>query len=130
DRVVAFPDQDGIYAECKPIDASHAVGGHYCDRGLWRFIKGDYAWAMREGMMIGYAASGYCLPQELTDSLAGGNRPTTMPLTSGPTPIPRAAATSYCQLPHSTTHPRTFQYKCTGAPAPDILIHHIWLIRN
>ena len=57
DRKVAFPDQDGVYAECKPIGAGRAVGGHYCDRGLWRFIKGEYAWSMREGMMIGYAVT-------------------------------------------------------------------------
>src|SRR5207245_2283146 len=62
DRRVSFPDQDGVFAECKPIDRKHAVGGHYCDKGLARFVAGEYAWAMREALMIGYAVAGYALP--------------------------------------------------------------------
>ena len=130
DRAAAFPDQDGVYAECKPIDTSHPVGGHYCDRGLWRFIKGEYGWTMREGMMIGYTASGYVIPQDLITSLAAAPRTTTMPMTGGPEPIYLASGNAHCQLPHWTTHTRNFKYKCTGIAAPEILIHHLWLIRN
>jgi hypothetical protein len=130
DRKVAFPDQDGVYAECKPISIDRAVGSHYCDLGLWRFIKGEYAWSMREGLMIGYAENGYDLPGELATSLAWGNRPTRMPLTSGPTPIPRTSATAHSQLPHFTTHPRNFQYLDTGNGAPEITVYHLWLIRS
>jgi len=46
--------QDGIFAECKPVDDSHAVGKHYCDQGIMRFVSGDYAWAMQEGLMVGF----------------------------------------------------------------------------
>ena len=130
DRAVAFPDQDGLYAECKPIGTGRAVGQHYCDRGLWRFIKGEYAWSMREGMMIGYAWAGHHLPGELTKFLGRGDRPIRMPLRSGPTPIPRTAATTYSQIPHVTTHPRNFSYVSTGAHAPEITIHHLWLSRS
>jgi hypothetical protein len=130
DRRVAFPDQDGLYAECKPIGTAHAVGGHYCDRGLWRFVNGDYAWSMREGMLIGYAASGYLLPGGLAEPLTAGDRPSRMPLTSGPTPAHQTFATPYSQLPHVTTHTRNFQYPDTGAAAPEIIIHHLWLIRS
>ncbi|MBI1913854.1 MAG: hypothetical protein HYS12_03815 [Planctomycetes bacterium] len=130
DRTVAFPDLDGLYAECKPIDADHGVGVHYRDRGLWRFVTGDYAWSMREGMMIGYAVSGYRLPSGLSGALVAGNRPTRMPLISGPIPTPRASATTYSQLPHVTTHSRNFLYQGTGKAAPEITIHHLWLIRK
>ena len=130
DRNVAFPDQDGIFAECKPIDTNHAVGSDYCELGLMRFISGEYAWSMREGMMIGYAANGYNLPGELTTSLAWGDRPKRMPLISGPTPIPRTAATAHSQLPHLTIHRRDFQYTDTGKDAPEVTIHHLWLVRS
>jgi hypothetical protein len=129
DRQVAFPDQDGVFAECKPIHGGRAVGGHYCDLGLWRFVKGEYAWSMREGMMIGYVGTGYELPGELTRALAFGDRPMKVPISSGPTPIPRTSATAYSQQPYVTTHPRNFKYLETGDTAPEIIIHHLWLIR-
>ncbi|VTU00981.1 Uncharacterized protein OS=Thiorhodovibrio sp. 970 GN=Thi970DRAFT_00617 PE=4 SV=1 [Gemmataceae bacterium] len=126
ERSVAFPDQDGLFVECKPVDTRHAVGGHYCDRGLRRFISGEYAWAMREGMMVAYAVNGYVLPGELTTSLAAGNRPTDIPLVRGPNVVPRTAATPYTQRPYTTEHSRAFTYTSGDAP-PEILMHHLWL---
>ncbi|MCK4820397.1 hypothetical protein KA005_31825, partial [bacterium] len=41
--------QDGIIAECKPIDIKHPVGSTYCEKGVKRFVDGDYAWAMHSG---------------------------------------------------------------------------------
>ena len=38
----------------KPVDDDHATGTHYCDSGINRFVNGDYAWAMQEGMMVAY----------------------------------------------------------------------------
>jgi len=128
-RVVAFPDQDGIFAECKPIDADHAVGGHYCDRGLCRFVDGEYAWAMQEGMMIGYTIKGYDLPQALAAPLKAGNRPTRMPLISGPVAVPRTAATATAQRPHVTEHSRPFNY-ANGSSPPNITLYHLWLGRE
>src|SRR5262249_47631890 len=97
DRDVAFPDQDGLFAECKPVDDNHATGTHYCDKGLSRFIDGEYAWAMQEGMMIAYAVTGYQLPDSLRNSLATSIRSARMPVSSGPTVSPRSAATTYSQ---------------------------------
>jgi hypothetical protein len=51
------PSQDGVFIECKPVDANHPLSAHYCDKGIRRFICGDYAWAMTEAMMIGYVDS-------------------------------------------------------------------------
>ena len=42
-----IPSHDGIIAECKPVDDKHQIGKHYCDGGIGRFVKGDYAWAMQ-----------------------------------------------------------------------------------
>jgi hypothetical protein len=129
DRTVAFPDQDGLFAECKPVDTAHPAGGHYCDRGLCRFVNGEYAWAMREGMMIAYAVNGYALPTELTTALAAKNRPTEIPLVRGPNVVPKTTATVYAQRPHTTEHSRSFTYT-TGGMAPEILICHLWLARS
>ena|SRR5580704_13325724 len=128
-REVAFPDQDGLFVECKPVDAAHAAGGHYCDKGLWRFVKGEYAWTMREGMMIGYAATGYNLPDKLRAALAAGNRGTHMSAASGVAAVARTAATPYCQRPYTSTHARPFVYR-NGDAAPPIVIRHIWLAKN
>ena len=45
--------QHGIFIECKPVDATHTVGVHYCDKGIIRFVRGDYAWTMTSALMIG-----------------------------------------------------------------------------
>jgi len=46
--------QDGLYVECKPIDKNHSLRSAYCEKGVIRFVNGDYAWAMQEALMIGY----------------------------------------------------------------------------
>ena len=43
---------DGLFVECKPVDNSHPVRSDYCDKGLLRFIVGDYAWAMQDALMV------------------------------------------------------------------------------
>jgi hypothetical protein len=129
DRKVAFPDQDGVYAECKPIGVGKSIGQHYCDAGISRFVKGEYAWTMQEGMMIGYASPKHQLPADLAKFLKRKDRQITMPLVAGPTAIQKSSATTYSQVPHATTHRRNFKYRDTGKDAPDIVIHHLWLLR-
>ena len=51
------PSQDGVFIECKPVDAGHSLVVDYCDGGILRFVCGDYAWAMTQAMMIGYVDS-------------------------------------------------------------------------
>ncbi len=56
DRVNVFKlSQDWLFIECKPVDSDHSAGVHYCDKGIARFVFGEYAWAMRCALMIGYA---------------------------------------------------------------------------
>lgn len=28
------PSQDALFAECKPVDDDHPIGGDYCDKGI------------------------------------------------------------------------------------------------
>jgi hypothetical protein len=48
------PSQDGIFIECKPVDAAHSLLTDYCDAGIARFVVGDYARAMTQALMVGY----------------------------------------------------------------------------
>ena len=55
--------QHGLFIECKPVDQEHRAGSAYCDKGLIRFVRGDYARAMQSAMMVGYARIGYSVVQ-------------------------------------------------------------------
>ena len=59
DRMPLLSDQDGLFVECKPVDRKHSVLSCYCKKGLSRFVNGDYAWAMQDALMIGYAKAPY-----------------------------------------------------------------------
>ena len=63
-------EHDGLFVECKPVDASHAAGGRYCDDGLCRFVNGDYAWAMEEAMMLAYARDGRTIAKHLLPAMS------------------------------------------------------------
>ena len=55
DRGNVKPTQDGVFVECKLMDASAESKRLYCDHGITRFTAGDYAWAMTEAMMVAYS---------------------------------------------------------------------------
>src|SRR5215472_7203069 len=61
--------QDGLFIECKPVDTHHAIREHYYKKGLSRFIRGEYAWAMTNAMMVGYACKGYTISSKLVHDL-------------------------------------------------------------
>jgi hypothetical protein len=68
-------------------------------KGLIRFIRGDYAWAMQSAMMLGYAAA--------THSIADATAPEVV----------------------TTSHQRNFQYVEIAKAAGPISIRHLWLKR-
>lgn len=59
DQLPILGDQDGLFVECKPVDKKHPILSCYCKKGLFRFVIGDYAWAMQEALMIGYVTHPY-----------------------------------------------------------------------
>jgi hypothetical protein len=120
--------QDWLFIECKPVNAKHSVGMHYCDRGLIRFVKGDYAWAMREAMMVGYAREGYAISPRLEKALK--DRADTIPTDSYPECCPHSKATQFSERVQISTHRRTFHYVETDTAAPPIAIRHLWLRRG
>ena len=119
---------DGLFIECKPVDVDHPVGEHYCEKGMIRFIEGEYAWAMSEGVMIGYATRGYTLPSKLEVAIA--QRKTELKTNGAITKCPGSSASGYMQRPHITVHRRDFIYACCNKRAENITLRHLWFDRN
>jgi hypothetical protein len=116
----AKPSQYGIFIECKPVDTAHPVGSHYCGKGIIRFIQGDYAWAMQDGIMLAYAASGYDIAKKLYPHLASS---------TAVGRCPKSIADTIAEQTLISTHCREFKYCENGKTAPPITLRHIWLKR-
>jgi hypothetical protein len=119
------PSQYGIFIECKPVDAKHSLVGHYCDKGILRFVCGDYAWAMTQAMMIGYVDSDGLPAEQLAVALRS-HRDTVLP-TGEPTTCVRSQAPMPAAI---SEHRRNFKYVENGQAAPPIILRHLWLRRN
>ena len=121
------PSQDGVFIECKPVDSVHPAGKVYCDKGVIRFISGEYAWAMTSAMMVAYAHPGYAINLKLAEALAA--RAKSMPIKSPPAPCARSTAYDIAEVVHVTQHERAFIYPANGMAAPPIALRHLWLRR-
>lgn len=126
---VAYPSQDWLFIECKPVDGDHPVGSHYCDKGLIRFVRGDYAWTMQSAMMVGYAREGYSLVPKLSEALAS-KRKEPIPTSFGPESCRRTKATAFAEQVAISKHQRTFNYVENGLSAGNIVVRHLWLKRS
>lgn len=118
-------DQWGIFAECKPVDAVHFAGSDYCEEGLVRFIRGDYAWAMQEALMVAYVRDTRAIASHLIPAMAGRAhlhvREPVAPL-SADDPGPR----EHCEVLHSSEHGRPFDWTEGRGPACPITVYHSW----
>lgn len=125
---VARPSQDWLFIECKPVDSDHAAGSCYCKKGLVRFVNGDYAWVMRQAMMVGYARQGYTIRPKLSEALEA--RRATISTRRLPTQCGHSRATRFSEPVCITEHDRNFPYPGTGTQAPPITVRHLWLRRD
>ena len=114
--------------ECKPVDLSHSVGVHYGAKGIARFIRGDYAWAMRNALMVGYTRPGYEIMPKLFDSLK--KRATEFEVKDLPAACKMSPPTAFSAPVYITCHNRLFSYLENGQPAPPIQLRHLWLSRS
>ncbi len=129
DRLNVYkPTQDWIFIECKPADLEHPVGVHYCDKGIVRFVRGEYAWAMTSALMIAYARSGFTISGKLDSALQ--ERKKQLPTTAFPLPCRRSTPSPNSEVVHISRHSRIFRYVETGRQAPEITIRHLWLRRD
>ena len=58
------------------VNSKHYSGSDYCDDGLVRFVRGDYAWAMQEAMMLAYTRDGRTIAGHLIPEIAKADRMT------------------------------------------------------
>src|SRR4030042_2058234 len=129
DRLNVFKlSQDWLFIECKPVDAHHSTGVHYCDKGIIRFVRGEYAWAMTSALMIGYVRNGYSISSKLSKTLE--ERDKEFPTITLPCPCQRSKPGKNNEVVHVSQHSRTFSYVETGQQAPDITLRHLWLRRD
>ena len=127
-RVAVLSEFDALFVECKPVDATHAAGGRYCDDGLIRFIRGDYGWAMQEGMMLAYSRDGRTIAQHLLPAMSQPTRMATLETIDLPSPSQSraAAATTVAEAIHISRHRRPFPWMDGKGQASDITIYHLW----
>ncbi len=130
DRDPWHRSQDWLFIECKPIDADHSVGVHYGAKGIARFIRGEYAWAMTSALMVGYVSLGYTIRPKLFETLDLENRGQEFEVLQIPTACSLSPATAFAEKVHTTLHARTFTYVENGQQAPPIGLRHLWLGRN
>ena len=127
---MVFSGADGrfpLVAEAKILDASASKTiGLYREKGIHRFVDGEYAWGNREAFMVGYVRDGSSIHDALSSFLlaAAGSDSHRYRLESLPVRVNAEA----CELAHSR-HGRKFVY---GSQSPanspgSISVWHLWL---
>jgi hypothetical protein len=119
-----IPNQDGLFVECKPVQQSRAVGSHYCDLGIQRFINGDYAWAMREAMMVAYVRNRFTIRGNLQPALRAKTKQ--LGTLKQAKPVTGSKAVPHAEVLHYTTHRRSFVWPSTGRQATQLQLFHSW----
>jgi len=118
-------DQWGVFAECKPVDEAHFAGRDYCGKGLVRFLRGDYAWAMQEALMIAYARHGRTINDELMTAMKSR---TDLHIDEPVTPLHMEGceAGPFHEALHFSKHKRPFEWTEHRGSACSMTIYHSW----
>ena len=118
-------DQWGVFAECKPVDATHPAGQDYCDEGLARFVRGDYAWAMQDALMVAYARNGRSIASSLVPLMASRVHLHTRVGVAEVSTAGNARGLHYEAL-HFSEHKREFEWTDSRGRAYPITVYHSW----
>ena len=103
-RSPSFP----LVVECKIIDiTSDKTASRYCEKGLLRYINGDYAWAAAEAFMLAYVRDKSSIQSSLTPILIDSEKLTPPPYLV--VTFPEAAPHPTADLARSR-HNRNFTY--------------------
>ncbi len=124
DSLPVLVTHDALVAECKPVDKDHPAGGDYCDKGLKRFVIGDYAWPMQEAMMVGYVRDGRSIAANLLPAMA--QRQDDLGTVEEPKPVGRVRAVQQADCMHVSVHTRAFDWRDGRGRACNIRIFHSW----
>jgi len=115
-----------LVAEAKVIDAPNSKTEKlYCEKGISRYVKGEYAWGNREAFMIAYVRDGSSIGSKLTPHLSRekSRRPPKYLVED----LPIAAGSNGADLARSR-HGRKFKYLGKPRSKPgSISVWHLWL---
>jgi len=117
-----------LIVECKIIDGKNGKTiSLYCQKGLARFIAGDYAWTDREAIMLAYVRDGSSAANHLYTYLDAA-------MASSPPEFAVVALPQQCfsSLPDATRseHERAFSYvhdSQKGESPGGITVWHLWV---
>lgn len=128
ERGSVISEFDGLFIEAKPVDSKHPIGSKYCDDGLIRFVRGDYAWAMQEAMMLAYVRDGRTIAGNLIPEMAKVDRMTSHATIRLPEQCysVSAAASSDAEAVHVSQHRRDFQWPDGKGQATEVTVYHLW----
>ena len=113
---------DGIFVECKLITKTATVND-YVQNGLQRFVDGEYAWAVKQGLMMAYVRTPQELPATLDDYFIKHKTSNHFNLVSNLDVCSHSPAKPKV---FTSQHGRNWAYPTKGSPG-DIDIRHIWL---
>jgi hypothetical protein len=117
DQLPILSNQDGLFVECKPVDREHPILSCYCQKGLIRFVNGDYAWAMQDALMVGYVKDNYSFRR--LASVLDGKKSATLKTTN------HSAVDEYTI--YCSRHRRNFKWPENRGHACPIMVVHLWL---
>ncbi|MFZ1934872.1 MAG: hypothetical protein WCB27_13280 [Thermoguttaceae bacterium] len=124
DSLPVLPTHDALTVECKPVDKNHSAGGDYCDKGLRRFVIGDYAWPMQDAMMVGYVRDERCITANLLPAMT--QRWDGLGMVEAPRPTGESRAGKPANCMHVSVHARDFSWPDGRGRACNIRIFHSW----
>ncbi|MDH3973595.1 MAG: hypothetical protein OEV42_04880 [Deltaproteobacteria bacterium] len=111
-------DQDGLFVECKPVGKTHPILSCYCNKGLVRFVNGDYAWAMQDALIVGYNKDSYSFTK-LASVLGDNSKNVDLNVTAH-------SIVSKSEF-YTSTHNRDFEWLERNGTACPIEVSHLWL---
>jgi len=123
-RNIYKKSQDGVFIECKPVSKGHPITTHYCKKGIIRFLKGEYAWAMPQALIVGYITGDYTIEPKLLNAINKGKYNN---IESAQTRCVNSNTTPFSEGSYITRHERNFCYVETKEKAPAITLRHLWL---
>ncbi|MBL4900989.1 MAG: hypothetical protein JKX76_15380 [Colwellia sp.] len=105
---------DGLFVECKIIDGKgkKTISG-YCKTGISRYVKGEYAWAMPNALMIAYNKTGSSIFMKLEKFLENDEALKF-----------KHSKVAKNENSYTSTHARTWQYP-DGSEPGNIEIRHL-----
>lgn len=113
--------------ECKIIDKkNNKTVDLYCKKGINRFVVGEYAWASRQAVMLGYIRDGSTVRDHLVPHLA--DRAKLVPDPFQTIKLPELSSKGLPHV-HNSEHGRSFKYISSesGQGPGAIILYHLWL---